>query len=156
LADVDDREKNGSAPVKNMLTYYCPNCWEMVAAEDEKCPKCGFFLKNFDETDYEEKLIAALHHPVSERRIMAAEVLGNRGSRRALPEFKKILSSGEMNYYILRSVLMAIMKIEDPEREKLLRQALVHPSDLAAGLAKELLDKLSSKANMDQWDRQTG
>ncbi len=139
-----------------MLTYYCPNCWEVVEEGQRVCPNCGYLLDDFTRFDFDDKLIAALHHSVAERKIMAAQVLGIRQCKRALPEFRNILESDENNYFFLRAILLAVAKIEDPDREVILEQATKHTSELIANLAVELLDELHSGKSRGKWDRHTG
>ena len=139
-----------------MLTYYCPNCWEIIAEGQSSCPNCGYILNDFIKYDYDDKLIAALRHSVPERRIMAAQILGIRQCKRALPEFTKILESGEENYFFLRAVLLAVAKIDDPARKIILGKALHHPSRLVAHLAKDVLDGLENRRQPEEWDKSTG
>ncbi len=139
-----------------MLTYYCPNCWTIVEENQKVCPNCGYSLADFAHFDFDDKLIAALHHPVTERRIMAAQVLGNRQCKRALPEFRKILESDESNYFFLRAILLAVLKIEDPEQEEILKRAARHKSKLISQLAVELLGELHTRTVRETWDHHTG
>ncbi len=139
-----------------MLTYYCPRCWEIVQENQQVCPNCGYKLDDFTHFDFDDKLIAALHHSVSERKIIAAQVLGIRQCKRALPEFKKILSSGEDNYFFLRAILLAVAKFEDPDREEILNQAKSHPSKLVSLLASELINEIHAGKKSNLWDRHTG
>lgn len=87
---------------------------------------------------------------------MAAQVLGIRQCKRALPEFKKILASDENNYFFLRAILLAVAKFEDPEREEILNQAKSHPSELISFLADELITEIHSGKKSNLWDRHTG
>jgi HEAT repeat protein len=127
-----------------MVTYYCPHCWTILDENDQVCPKCGYVIKDYQELSYEDKLLNALHHPVPERRIIAAQVLGILKSQRALIEFLKILESEEEDYFILRSILLAAAKINHPNRIILLHKASQHPSALVRRLAGGILDQLSS------------
>jgi len=77
-----------------MLTYYCPHCWSIIQEGQTTCPSCGYILDEFEKSDFEEKLLAALYHPVTERKIMAAQILSLRHSQRALSEFLKIREFG--------------------------------------------------------------
>ena len=120
------------------------------------CPSCGYLLDDFIHFDFDDKLIAALHHSVAERKILAAQVLGIRQCKRALPKFKKILESDENNYFFLRAILLAVVKIDDPDREIILEQATKHNSELVSQLADELLGELHSGKNRGKWDRHTG
>lgn len=139
-----------------MLTFYCPHCWAIITEEQLTCPNCGYILNEFKKSDFEEKLLAALSHSVPERRIMAAQILGIRESQHALPEFLKIIISGETNYFFLRAVLLATAKIDHPEREVILHKATQHSSELISQLATELLDVLERGQQPDRWDRHTG
>lgn len=139
-----------------MVTYYCPRCWSVIPKEAKTCPKCGYEIGEFLESDYEDKLLAALHHSVPERKIMAAQILGIKESQCALPEFLHIITSGENDYYFLRAILLATVKINHPQREVILRKAAQHPSKLVSDLAKELLEQLSKNQPPDTWDQHTG
>ncbi len=139
-----------------MLTYYCPHCWAIVSETDTVCPACGYELEQFQQLPFEEKLLGALHHAVSERQIMAAQILGNIHSPRALVEFEKIIDGGEENYYLLRAILLATAKINHPDRMKILLKATHNPSELVSRLAKELLERLEQNHEPDPWDHHTG
>ncbi len=139
-----------------MLTYYCPNCWTIVRETDKVCPNCSYKLTEFDGLSFEDKLLAALHHAVPERQIMAAQILGNIHSQQALPEFQKIIEAGEENYFLLRAVLSATAKINHPNRIMILQKAISNPSKLVSDLANQLLLHISENKNMDEWDRNTG
>lgn len=139
-----------------MLTYYCPSCWTIVQDTDNVCPACGYDLAEFQEHSFEDKLLGALYHAVPERQIMAAQILGNLQSQRAMAEFLKIVDSDEENYFYLRAVLIAAAKIDHPDREIILRKATHHHSDLVARLASELLEQLRQNQDINQWDRHTG
>lgn len=139
-----------------MLTYYCPKCWTVLNAKELTCPNCGYALDEHMQMPYEDKLLIALHHVVPERRIMAAQILGNQKSQRALPEFLKIIEGDETDYFVLRAVLFAAAKINHPDREIILQKATLHDSDLVALFAKELLARLSDHHKIDDWDQNTG
>jgi hypothetical protein len=139
-----------------VLTFYCPKCWEIVEKTDRRCPHCGFDLTEFNQLAFEDKLLAALHHSVAERKMMAAQILGNIGSLRALPVFFDLVTQPEMDYFFMRAVLLAAAKIDHPDRDVILQKASEHPSELIANLAKELLAQLSQQKDIGKWDRHTG
>ncbi len=134
-----------------MLTFYCPNCWHMTREKEDTCSNCGFQLKVTSEGEYEAKLIASLHHPVPERRNIAAQVLGNLATPRAIPALVEIVNSGESDYYFMKAVLTAIAKIDWPDREKILETAGNHSSALIAHLAQELLDLVRMGERPQEW-----
>jgi HEAT repeat protein len=141
---------------KIMVTFYCPNCWAELRGNEETCPECGYKLENFETLSYEEKLIEALHHPVAQRRNMAAQVLGNLNSQRALQEFAKIMDEETEDYYLNRAILLAAAKIEYPERKQILMKGLKHSSPMIAKLAQELIDLIESDRKLTTWDKFAG
>jgi hypothetical protein len=66
------------------MTYFCPDCWKIIPAEVKTCPFCGCNLAAAGERSYPERLIGALHHPIPETRVLAAEILGELQYRPAL------------------------------------------------------------------------
>jgi HEAT repeat protein len=68
-----------------VITWFCPECFAEVDAGAERCPACGS-LTDADDRTYEEKLMRALHHHLSDRRLLAARILGAIRSRGAVPE----------------------------------------------------------------------
>lgn len=102
---------------------------------------------------YEQKLLAALNHVIPERRIMAAQILGNLGSQAALGAFLEILNSGETNYYILRAILIASAKINHPERITILETAARSDLTMVARLAQDLLAAVRENRPIAEWDR---
>lgn len=139
-----------------MLTYFCPNCWVELSFDQQICPQCGYVLDAFDSLTYEDKLLAALKHILPDRRIMAAQILGNLHSVRALKEFESIVAGGEENYYLLRAVLLAAAKIDHPDRQRILQKATHHSSALVAALAVRLLETLAQGKSISEWDENTG
>lgn len=139
-----------------MLTYYCPKCWTTIEDIELTCPNCGYDMEEFKRLSYEDKLLVALNHPVPERRMMAAQILGNMRSQRALNEFLKIVTSGNTDYYFLRAVLLATAKINHPDRQLILQKASQHYSTLISNFAIELIEQLEENGSVDEWDRHTG
>lgn len=87
---------------------------------------------------------------------MAAQILGNRGSQRAIDEFLKILQSDEMDYFFLRAVLLATAKINNPMKNKILDIAAKHSSELVSNFVKKLQLKLTQGKPIRRWDRNLG
>ncbi|MGB9800256.1 MAG: HEAT repeat domain-containing protein [Thermanaerothrix sp.] len=135
-----------------MLTYYCPHCWHTLEGKATLCPYCGYDLSEFESLSYPQKLIHALHHPIPERRVIAAQVLGELGAAEALPAFEALLDKlqdEQYDYYLLRAVLEAVARIPDPRRVALLRRATHHPADLIARLAHDLLAQVEGLEGFD-------
>lgn len=122
-----------------MLTYYCPLCWEEIDAESRFCNDCGFNMEEFDQWSYEEKLIAALSHPIPERRMIAAEMLGLLKSERAIPAFAHIIENNETDYYFVRNVLISVAAINHTDSKHIIERACHNPSKLIEEFAADIL-----------------
>jgi HEAT repeat protein len=125
-----------------MITYYCPNCWIEISAQDKLCPNCGYNLSEHSHISIEQKLVMALRHPILDSRMMAVQILGNLGSVQALPEFEKILDDDSSDIYLLLEVIKALPKIHDPRSITLLQKACMHKSSMIRSSAKEQLMRL--------------
>lgn len=123
----------------------------MTREKEETCSKCGFQLDLSSEGEYEAKLIASLHHPVAERRNIAAQILGNLATPRAIPALIEIVNSDESDYYFMKAVLIAIAKIDWPDREKILEIASRNSSALIAELAQKILDQVRKGERLLDW-----
>lgn len=139
-----------------MITYFCPHCWAEIPAKSVACPHCGADLAGFEAETFEDKLLEALHHSLPERRIMAAQILGNIQSRRAVPLFEQILQSEEKDFFFLRAVLLSLAKINPPQCRLWLERAAQHPSILVSRFAQELLARLDRGQPLDEWERHPG
>ncbi len=58
------------------IKAFCPSCWAVIWLADPVCPRCGAELASLSVRGYEEKLLAALDHPVTEVRERSALLLG--------------------------------------------------------------------------------
>jgi len=126
-----------------MATYYCPNCWKIIEQNQNTCPDCGFVLEEFSKLSYEEKLQSSLSHPVPERRIIAAQILGELKSKDAFEQFKKIVYSNNPDYYFMKVILKAVAGFNHPDCLKILKKATRNPSILVSTFAQELIDELT-------------
>jgi HEAT repeat protein len=138
--------------INPMLTFFCPNCWNRIAEDADQCPHCGYALSAAASLSYEERLVLALRHSVTEYRVTAARILGQRGAAIALPEFRRIIET-ERDYYLLRAVLYALLNIDSPQSAELLTAATRHPSRLVSRLAHQLADRMTSDASVRQGDQ---
>ncbi len=79
-----------------MITYYCPSCWNTVAADAEVCPACGARIQD-GQADIVEKYIAALRHPEPMTRLRAAWMLGRMRAERAVPALVQLVMARQAN-----------------------------------------------------------
>lgn len=66
------------------LRWWCSSCWADLPDALARCPSCGFD-PSADHRDFTDKLVATLRHPLPDRAVHAAEALGRRGERKAVP-----------------------------------------------------------------------
>jgi hypothetical protein len=95
-----------------MVQWYCPDCFAEVEQQTAGCPRCGADLTS-PAGDFEEQLIRALGHPLPDRRLLAAQVLGQRGARRAVPRLIRIVDESD-DPYLVAEATVALARIGDP------------------------------------------
>lgn len=127
------------------ITYFCPACWITLTGSEERCPDCGFVLADFNRLSYEDKLVLALQNPVKDTRYNVVEILGKLGSQKALPGFQEFLQDPQADYYLLRTTVDALAKIEGPASAALLEMAARHPNQLIQERARRLLAERDQK-----------
>lgn len=127
------------------MTFYCPKCWREIQERAERCPFCGYDLNAHEALSYEDKLLAALSHPIRENRRLAIQTLGDLRHRRAAPRLASILRE-EQDYYVLRETLIALFKMNTAETRALVLDAAEHPSRLVRNFARELMSQESVAA----------
>jgi HEAT repeat protein len=125
-----------------MLAFYCPNCWNEIAAGDTECAHCSYLVEEDNARSYEAKLIRALTHPVRENRMMAIQLLGELRSTSALPVFASLLEE-EVDFHVIREIAQALGRIGTRERRGMLRDLEHHRSSLVRRLALGLRDEVS-------------
>jgi len=118
--------------------YYCPNCWKEINDKILTCPHCGHVLSQQQSFTYVEKLIHALRHPIPEKRMMAAQLLGDLRCKEALSVFAEILKK-ESDYYFIKEIILAIDKIGSEDGIAILLSLREHSSSLVKKLVDEIL-----------------
>jgi HEAT repeat protein len=75
------------------LTHFCWHCYAENGRERGPCSTCGRLIEAPATTTYVDCLLWALRHPVAERRLIAAHVLGRLGERRASAPLRELALS---------------------------------------------------------------
>lgn len=102
------------------MTYYC---WRCYAANDRphgSCAGCGQEIAAPAGEDYVDLLVWALGHPLPGRRMIAAQVLGQRRETRARGPLRE-LAAETADPYLAGQALSALLAIDGvtPHRELL-------------------------------------
>jgi HEAT repeat protein len=109
-----------------MTTFFCPKCWAQVAESASVCPECGTDIAQWKaEHDYADQLIAALRHPIPTTQVLAAEVLGERREKKAVPALIETLNTTG-DAYLAAAAVEALSKIGSAEAIDTVRAALQH------------------------------
>jgi hypothetical protein len=66
------------------VTWFCPSCFAELPEAARTCPRCGADLVASGR-DFEAALVGALRHPLHDRRLLAARILGRRRAATAVP-----------------------------------------------------------------------
>jgi broad specificity phosphatase PhoE len=95
-----------------MVQWYCPDCFAEVQEQATHCPRCGADFAN-PARAFEEQLIRALGHPLPDRRLLAAQVLGQRQAHRAVHSLVELVDQADDPYLVAEATL-ALARIGDP------------------------------------------
>jgi HEAT repeat protein len=95
------------------MTWFCPSCFAEVPGQAQRCPRCGADLTGRDR-DFEAALIAALRHPLHDRRLLAARILGARRAVAAVPALIQAAEEGE-DPYLAAEAARALVAIGTPD-----------------------------------------
>jgi hypothetical protein len=93
------------------MTYFCWRCRGEVDRDRRRCPHCGGETASPPDADYTDLLIWALDHPLPERRIMAADILGRRRDVRGRDRLREIVGQ-RADPYLAAVALRALVAID--------------------------------------------
>lgn len=126
------------------MIRYCPSCWAENAYEAGSCTTCGASL---DETGkaFADRLVDAIGHPEPTRAVIAVEILGRMGEKRAVEPLMARLARKPDSMDVTAAVATALGLIGDPRATQALAKILVDserplPARLAAAEALAKLD----------------
>jgi len=88
--------------------YWCVHCYELNPAVDEPCVRCGRPVKRPAGFSYNDQLIWALGHPDGDRAALAAQTLGRRRVRAALPALRQAVQECRDPYLATAALRSAI------------------------------------------------
>jgi len=99
--------------VANMVVNLCPECFTRLDGTPPRCPACAADLAETGPYDYEQGLIRALRHPFHDQRVLAAQILGKRRSRVAVPSLVAVVEDGGRDPYLVAEAVRALARIGD-------------------------------------------
>ena len=128
-----------------MTTFYCPNCWAEVSEQATTCPHCYENIsERISQTDYIDKLIAALRHKEPTTPVRAAWILGERREQKAVPALTKIAKKAN-DAFLVESAVKALGKIGGDAATAAVRAATQHSSLRVRVKAREILMRITDE-----------
>lgn len=126
------------------MIRYCPACWAENAYGADTCTTCGASL---DETGkaFTDRLIDAIGHPEPTRAVIAVEILGRMGEKRAVEPLLARLARKPDSMDVTAAVANTLGFIGEPRAVPALAEILLDgsrplPARLAAAEALAKLD----------------
>jgi hypothetical protein len=93
-----------------MPVFFCWHCYGDNPSAVGICRHCGRPIAPPEHTSYTAKLLWALDHPLTERRMVAARVLGARGEHRAVPALQRLVAQKE-DPFLAAEALQSLVRI---------------------------------------------
>jgi len=102
------------------MLAFCTTCWTLISDATRMCPSCGADLEH-DSRSFEQKLIAALDHPLPSSRARICWILGQLQPAWAVPLLSK--KAEDPDLYVRLEALRALGTIGDESAVPLLQGA---------------------------------
>ena len=94
--------------------HWCYTCYAVNAHASGPCVRCGHPVEGPPDLSYDSRLIWALGHPDGDRAVLAAQSLGARQVRSALPTLRRTVDE-DRDPYLAVAALRAAIAIAGPE-----------------------------------------
>ena len=128
-----------------MTTFYCPICWAEIPETATICPHCHTNIsERISDSDYADKLIAALRHKEPMTPVRAAWILGERREEKAVSALTKIVKKAK-DAFLVESAVEALGKIGGTAATSAVRGATHHSSLRVRVKARDVLRELVAK-----------
>ena len=88
--------------------YWCYHCYAVNAQPTGPCVRCGEQVDGPPGISYDDRLIWALGHPDGDRAVLAAQTLGVRRVRSALPALRRAVDEDRDPYLAVAALRSAI------------------------------------------------
>lgn len=101
------------------MIAFCTHCWAEVDSDDRLCACCGADF-HADSRSYEEKLTAALGHPLPQARVRVCWLLGEKYIVAAVPQLIELVKY-DQDLFVQRAAILALGKLRDSRALPLLK-----------------------------------
>lgn len=121
-----------------MLTYYCWHCYGQNREANGRCDQCGREIATPSSASFDDQLLWALKHPLTERRMLAVHAIAQRRLLRAREQLQTLLSDPDA--YLAAAALEALVALDGLEPHRVtLEQVRESGAALVRAVACELL-----------------
>jgi hypothetical protein len=110
--------KLASQLIKHVIAF-CTHCWAEIDSRIESCPSCGIDL-SVDVRSYEDKIIAALGHPLPQARARICWLVGENRIRSVLPRLME-MAQNDPDIFVQKAAVEALGAFDDRRSDSLLR-----------------------------------
>lgn len=94
--------------------YWCFYCYAINPRTGGPCTRCGRPVEGPANLSYDDRLVWTLGHPDGDRAVLAAQTLGRRGVRAALPALRKTVEE-ERDPFLAVAALRSAIAIAGPD-----------------------------------------
>jgi hypothetical protein len=119
--------------------YWCFSCYTVNPRAQGACVRCGRPVEGPPGLSFEDRLVWALHHPDGDRAVLAAQTLGVRRVRSALPALREVVDEGQDPYVAVAALRSAIAIAGRDELGDWLEQLLDTDSFMVRAVARQAL-----------------
>jgi hypothetical protein len=117
--------------------YWCFHCYAINQRARGSCLRCGRPIEAPPDLSYDDRLVWALGHPDGDRAVLAAQSLGVRRVRSALPALRIAVEEGRDPYLAVAALRSAIAIAGSEELRDWLRQLAHSDSFMLRALAQQ-------------------
>lgn len=102
------------------MIAFCTRCWAEIDDRVDLCPFCDADQTS-DPRTYDEKIVAALQHPLPQARARICWLIGENKIRAAVPNLLEI-AERDPDIYVQKAAVEALGSIGDSRSKALLRK----------------------------------
>jgi len=129
-----------------MNVTWCPFCFAEMDAALTHCPHCGAAVADRLQLSYQDRLLHALEHPLSETRMAAIIALGLRGEASAALPLADCALAFPLDMVQGLQIVQALAGLPaGPERTQALHRLCQHPGHAVAWAAGLVLDEMEPR-----------
>lgn len=93
------------------MISFCTSCWMEMTSDADRCPRCGAVPQN-DARSYDEKIQAAMRHPLPQTRARVCWVIGQRHALNAVQLLTEMLNDSDL--FVRVEAIRALEQTGDP------------------------------------------